>query len=60
MRGDRERLAEALAEIARLRSAAARALERTQVCDGSSGACDEAATILEQVVNLDGTPVLPR
>lgn len=45
------------AEITRLRSAAARALERTQVCDDPSGGCDEATAILESVVNLDGTPV---
>lgn len=46
---------EARSEVERLRSAAARALERTQVCDGTSGACQEAEMILGQVVNLDGT-----
>jgi hypothetical protein len=39
----------------RLRSAAARALERCQVADDPSGAAAEAAAILEQVVNLDGS-----
>lgn len=43
------------AEVTRLRSAAARALERTQVDDSG-----EATMILEQVVNLDGSPVAPR
>lgn len=47
------------AEVTRLRSAAARALERTQVCDGLSGACEEASDILSQVVELDGSPVPP-
>jgi hypothetical protein len=42
----------------RLRDAAARALERCQVADDPSGAADEAATILEQVVNLDATPAV--
>lgn len=39
-------------EIKRLRSAAARALERVQVED-----CGEAEMILSQVVNLDASPV---
>jgi hypothetical protein len=42
----------------RLRDAAARALERCQVADDPSGAADEAAAILEQVVNLDATPAV--
>lgn len=43
----------------RLLAAAARALERCQVADDPSGAADEAAAILEQVVTLNGTYVPP-
>lgn len=38
----------------RLLNAAARALERCQVADDPSGAADEAAAILSEVVTLDG------
>lgn len=49
-----DELSEARHEIKRLRSAAARALERVQVED-----CGEAEMILSQVVNLDASPVGP-
>lgn len=38
-------------------AAAAGALERVEVCDGTSGACGEAEAILSRVVQLDGTLV---
>lgn len=41
-------------QFERLLSAAARALERTQVADDRSGAADEATAILEAVVTLAG------
>jgi hypothetical protein len=42
-----------------VRGAAGRALERCEVATDPSGAADEAAAILREVVNLDGTPAKP-
>jgi hypothetical protein len=44
-------------EADQLRKVMAHALERCQVADDPSGAADEAAAILEQHVNLDGSSV---
>lgn len=49
-------LASLLEGYERLADAAARALERCQVADDRSRAAEEAALILSEVVELDGTP----
>lgn len=51
------RIAELESQNKRLLSAAARALERCEVATDPSGAADEAAFILREVVEIDGSYV---